>query len=370
MEGFIKFFGSGGARFVAATQVRATGGLWLNYKETNLFVDPGPGAVVRIHASKERFDPSRLDGILLTHKHLDHSNDVNILIEAMTEGGFKKRGTLFCPEDAVSGDPVVMKYVTAFLEGVEVLKEKKTYTLKDMEFVTPARHIHGVETYGVFFRFNPVTVAIISDTRYFDALPDLYQADYLIVNVLRTQPIDRNGPLDHLSLDDFVELITKIKPKVAIMTHFGLTMIRAKPYLLAERLKKENRNRSNSSIRRPKVSVLGRVGGGGLNSSAPLRCPRYYWGSRRPLAGQKPAEPPPRLAGCSLLTLGRYTLLDVLKVRLRRLLLVASICERLEPADVSPFKAKATQPVSAWGACPCDDPTPPGQCVSPGIHFL
>jgi hypothetical protein len=26
MEGFIKFFGTGGARFVAASQVRATGG--------------------------------------------------------------------------------------------------------------------------------------------------------------------------------------------------------------------------------------------------------------------------------------------------------------------------------------------------------
>src|SRR5512147_1017173 len=102
MEGFIKFFGTGGARFVAASQVRATGGLWLNYKKTNLFIDPGPGAVVRIHGAKDHFDPGHLDGIILTHKHLDHANDVNILIEAMTDGGFKKRGALFCPEDAVT----------------------------------------------------------------------------------------------------------------------------------------------------------------------------------------------------------------------------------------------------------------------------
>jgi hypothetical protein len=43
MEGFIKFFGTGGARFVASQQLRATGGLWLHYKETNIYIDPGPG---------------------------------------------------------------------------------------------------------------------------------------------------------------------------------------------------------------------------------------------------------------------------------------------------------------------------------------
>jgi phosphoribosyl 1,2-cyclic phosphodiesterase len=43
----------------------------------------------------------------------------------------------------------------------------------------------------------------------------------------------------HLSIEDFARIITQIKPEVAIMTHFGMTMIREKPYLLAERLKEE-----------------------------------------------------------------------------------------------------------------------------------
>ncbi|HEY3275527.1 MAG TPA: MBL fold metallo-hydrolase [Syntrophorhabdaceae bacterium] len=238
MEGFIKFFGTGGARFVASSQIRATGGLWLNFRETNLFIDPGPGAVVRIHASKDHFETRRLDGIILTHKHLDHSNDVNILIEAMTEGGFKKRGTLFCPEDAVSTDPVVLKYARGFIEKVELLKAEKSYTVKDVAFTSPVRHIHGVETYGLVFHLNR-TVGIISDTRFFNELPDFYHTDYLIVNVLRTAPNDPNRPLDHLSLDDFAAIITRVKPQKAIMTHFGMTMIQAKPHLLAEQLTKE-----------------------------------------------------------------------------------------------------------------------------------
>jgi phosphoribosyl 1,2-cyclic phosphodiesterase len=238
MEGFIKFFGTGGARFVAASQVRATGGLWLNYKATNLFIDPGPGAVVRIHGAKDHFDPGRLDGIILTHKHLDHANDVNIMIEAMTEGGFKKKGVLFCPEDAVTGDRVVLRYAVDYIDKVDLLKEKKSYTIKDVTFTTPVRHIHGVETYGLIFHLN-VTIGLISDTRFFDELPDIYHTDYLIVNVLRTQPIEKDRPLDHLSLDDFASIISKARPKVAIMTHFGLTMIKGKPWLLAEELKKK-----------------------------------------------------------------------------------------------------------------------------------
>ena len=238
MEGFIKFFGTGGARFVAASQVRATGGLWLHYKETNLFIDPGPGAVVRVHGSKDHFDPSRLDGIILTHKHLDHSNDVNIMIEAMTDGGFKKKGVLFCPEDAVTGDRVVLRYAADYIDRVELLEEKKSYTVKDVTFTAPVRHIHGVETYGLIFHLN-VTIGLISDTRFFEELPDIYHTDYLIVNVLRVQPIEKNRPLDHLSLDDFASIISKVKPKMAIMTHFGLTMIKGKPWLLAEQLKKE-----------------------------------------------------------------------------------------------------------------------------------
>jgi ribonuclease BN (tRNA processing enzyme) len=235
MEGFVKFFGTGGARFVASRQTRATGGLWLRYRGTNISIDPGPGAVVRIHASHDHFDPADLDGIILTHKHLDHSNDVNIMIEAMTEGGFRKKGVLFCPEDAISGDPVVLKHTRDYVERVEILKERGRYTIKDINFTVPGRHRHGVETYGIMFHLN-CTIGLISDTRFFPGLPDLYRADYLIINVLRTQPIEANHPVDHLSIDDFATIITKVKPKAAIMTHFGMRLIQEKPHLLAAQI--------------------------------------------------------------------------------------------------------------------------------------
>ena len=238
MEGFIKFLGTGGARFVAMRQIRSTGGLWLHYRGTNLYIDPGPGAIVRVHGSKEHFNPTDLDGIILTHKHLDHANDVNIMIEAMTDGGFKKKGVLFCPEDAVNGDSVVLKYVMAYLDNLVLLKEKESYAIKDINFSTPVRHIHPVETYGIIFHLNK-TIGLISDTRFFDKLPDYYKTDILIINVLRRKPIEKQDNVDHLAINDVAKIIGHIKPEIAIMTHFGMNIIMEKPYFLAEKLKKE-----------------------------------------------------------------------------------------------------------------------------------
>ena len=68
MEGFIRFVGTGGARFVAAQQTRSTGGLWLKYHDTNIYIDPGPGALVRLHALREHLEPARLDGMLINTK--------------------------------------------------------------------------------------------------------------------------------------------------------------------------------------------------------------------------------------------------------------------------------------------------------------
>jgi phosphoribosyl 1,2-cyclic phosphodiesterase len=44
--------------------------------------------------------------------------------------------------------------------------------------------------------------------------------------------------IDHLSLIDAESLIKDIKPKKAILTHFGMTMLKAKPHLQTQDLSK------------------------------------------------------------------------------------------------------------------------------------
>jgi len=235
---FIKFLGTAGARFVVMKQLRASGGVWLSAGKTNLYIDPGPGALVRCLSSKPKLDPSTLDGILLTHKHLDHSGDVNVMIEAMTEGGFKRRGILFAPRDALEQDPVVLKYAMSYVDKIEVLKEDSEYRIGDLRFSTAQRHRHQVETYGLNFKTAPRTISIVTDTRFFPELPNLYRGEILIIHVVRLNPIG-DEPIEHLSIEDVKDILRKAKPRLAILTHFGMTMVRAKPWVVAAELEKE-----------------------------------------------------------------------------------------------------------------------------------
>jgi len=235
---FIKFIGTAGARFVVMKQLRASGGAWLSSGKTNLYIDPGPGAIVRCLHSKPGLDPSTLDGILLSHKHLDHSGDVNVMIEAMTEGGFKKRGILFAPGDAFEEDPVIFRYLREYVKEIVILKENRDYQVGDIAFSTGKRHRHRVETYGLNFRLASCTLSWITDTRFFPELPDLYRGEILVVHVVRLKPIG-DDPIDHLSIEDVKTILKKARPKLAVLTHFGMTMIQAKPWVVAAELEKE-----------------------------------------------------------------------------------------------------------------------------------
>jgi ribonuclease BN (tRNA processing enzyme) len=157
------------------------------------------------------------------------------MIEAMTEGGFKKRGVVFLPQDALTSDSIVLKYAQDFAQKIEILRESKNYSLGNIKFITSPLHIHPVETYGLKFYFDKKIVAIITDTRYFPQIKDFYKADILIVSVVFYAA---HNEVDHLSLDDAVKIIQEIRPKLAILTHFGMTMLKAKPHLIAEDLQK------------------------------------------------------------------------------------------------------------------------------------
>jgi phosphoribosyl 1,2-cyclic phosphodiesterase len=93
-----------------------------------------------------------------------------------------------------------------------------------------------VETYGFVFQTSRYTFSWITDTRYFKDLAGHYAGDLLIINVVRLKV---GAPLDHLSLPEAKDIIEEIKPKVVILTHFGMTMWRAKPWELAKELSEE-----------------------------------------------------------------------------------------------------------------------------------
>jgi phosphoribosyl 1,2-cyclic phosphodiesterase len=229
--------GTAGARFMVARQVAASGGLFLEEDGTRISLDPGPGAVVGY--AQRGVDLTTLDAIVLSHRHLDHTGDVNVMVEAMTDGGFAHRGRLFCPSDALDEDPVVLKYLRRFPREIVRLAPETSYRVDAVSFTTSARHVHQTETYG--FRFGE-RLGWVTDSGYYDGIAEQHKAEVMIIHtVLR----DCVPTLPHLCIADAERIIRDAKPRLAFITHYGMAVWRANPAEIAEDLSQ----RTGSEVR-------------------------------------------------------------------------------------------------------------------------
>jgi phosphoribosyl 1,2-cyclic phosphodiesterase len=221
----LTFMGTAGARFMVAKQLAASGGLYIEEGNTRISLDPGPGAIVQY--AKRKVDLTKLDAIVISHRHLDHSNDVNVMIEAMTDGGFRHRGRVYCPSDALDGDPVVLKYIRQFPQEIVALEPETEYKVGEVTFTTTPRHVHQVETYG--FRFGN-RLGWVTDSAYYDGIAEQHKAEVMVIHLVL---MECRAGLPHLCLDDAERIIREAKPRLAILTHYGMTVWRAHPWELA-----------------------------------------------------------------------------------------------------------------------------------------
>lgn len=237
-KSMLRFLGTAGARHAVSQQLRASGGLWLHYRNTQIMIDPGPGALVRSRSFRPDLHPGELDGIVLTHRHLDHSCDLNVMVEAMTQGGNNPRGQVFLPADALDREPVLFSYARDYLHSLQCLREGGSYRVGEIEFATPLRHRHPVETYGLKIRLGRRTLALIADTGFWDELLSSYSAEVLIINTLALEHNPRTADI-HLSLQEAARLIAAIRPQLALLTHFGTRIIHAGPARMAETVQEQ-----------------------------------------------------------------------------------------------------------------------------------
>ncbi len=220
----LKFLGTAGARFAVSTQTRHSGGLVWTLGGAVVWVDPGPGALVRALSSRPRIDPARVDALVITHRHLDHVGDATAVVEAMTRGGFGRRGALLAPRDALEVEPVVFRYAQRFVSRIGVLGPGSRHALGEgLTLETPLAHDHGVETYGYRLAAPGFTVGHVIDTFWMDALLEAYAGvDLLVVNTTRLAGGDRRYL--HLGADDAERLVAAVRPRLAVLTHLGMQL--------------------------------------------------------------------------------------------------------------------------------------------------
>jgi ribonuclease BN (tRNA processing enzyme) len=124
------------------------------------------------------------------------------------------------------------------VDKVEILRENTSYTLGSLRFSTAQKHQHSVETYGFNFQLGGATLSYITDTKFYPELLDQYPGDILLMNVVLITEVP-GRKIDHLSLTDVRHILEKTKSRVMVLTHFGMRMLQAKPWEIAEHLSAE-----------------------------------------------------------------------------------------------------------------------------------
>jgi phosphoribosyl 1,2-cyclic phosphodiesterase len=235
----IVFCGTGGARFVIMKQLRATGGFIVK-GQANIYFDPGPGALIRSLDLKQNLQ--KLDAVAISHAHIDHSNDANLIIEAMTNGGKSRRGVLIGSSSALDGndrfDRVVSAYHQKLVEKRVVVKPGDKLSIKGVSVeATPTKH-EDASCVGFKLSSRGKTLGYTGDTEYIPELGRVFSGcDCLILNNLRPAGSPYPG---HLDSEMSIRVLKEAKPKKAIIQHFGMGMLRAGPEAEARLIQRES----------------------------------------------------------------------------------------------------------------------------------
>ncbi|MDD5086748.1 MAG: MBL fold metallo-hydrolase [Candidatus Nanoarchaeia archaeon] len=238
MQPQIIFLGTGGDCFVVGKQLRASGGIIIRANDMQFHIDPGPGSVVRAM----QYDVNLRENtcILLSHSHINHASDINAVISSMTHGGLDKKGVLITNKTAVEGNenisPMITPYYMGCLERVITALPDQRIGVGDIEIkTTPTKH--GIENIGFKFVTPDFTLSYVSDTVNFTGLAESHKdSEIIIMNVVNPSGVSSKI---NMNSDDAVEIIKKVKPKLAIIQHFGIKMINADPMYEAREIQKK-----------------------------------------------------------------------------------------------------------------------------------
>lgn len=217
---FIHFFGTTGDKSLMFSGCLQPGGIFLSLRGNRIVFDPGPGTFcgfVKTYPNSIQL----IDAIVLSHVHFDHSNDINVMIEGMTNGGEVKRGSLITSSYCYSGEQrVILDYLKNYISKVFLVDVDENIVIKDIK-VKVFKHLHGTPNYGFSFCYDSKKVSIITDTVYFCEICDYYRDSSVLVINVPYYCFPENKKPKHLCISDVKNILDSIKPQKAILTHFG-----------------------------------------------------------------------------------------------------------------------------------------------------
>ena len=187
---------------------------FIEWNKNAYVIDCGPDfrqQMLNVNASK-------LDGILFTHEHADHTagiddirpfffrqGDIPVYAhERVLKALHKRFDYIFESENKYPGAPSVKEH--------EIINAP--FFLKDLK-VIPINGFHNkLQVFG--FRFGDFAYLTDMKTIHDDEIEKIKGIDVLVINALREKP-----HLSHFNLEEALGFIQKVNPKKAYLTHIS-----------------------------------------------------------------------------------------------------------------------------------------------------
>lgn len=186
----------------------------VEYKDLNLVIDCGPDFRQQMLSNQVE----RLDAILFTHEHSDHTaglddirpyffkqGDIPVYGHTRVLNSLRKRfDYIFNSENKYPGAPSVKEYVV----------ENKPFRIENIQIV-PINVMHNrVQVFG--YRIGNFAYITDAKTIEKEEVRKLRGVEVLVINALREEPHH-----SHFNLEEALEFITEVKPKKAFLTHIS-----------------------------------------------------------------------------------------------------------------------------------------------------
>ena len=197
---------------------RLRSSILIEYNNLHFTIDCGPD----FRQQMLRANCKKLDGIIFTHEHADHTTGIDDVRPFFFRQGkipiFLNERVLKSLENrfAYIFDPKY-KYPGAPDFQVNIIKNNQNFKIYDLE-ITPIESMHlklSVFGYRIENFAYLTDVKTISD----EELKKLKGLDTLVINALRFEPHP-----SHLNVEEAIEIIDKIKPKNTFFTHISHNM--------------------------------------------------------------------------------------------------------------------------------------------------
>lgn len=214
----LHFVGTGGGHRAMGRQSRKTAGTIIEGEEASLYLDPGPGSLVHC----QDYDTEKLNGVFVSHGHVDHYSDAEPLIEliCLIEDS---PCTLMAPETVLKGYGDVQQSVSNYHQEMCIdvvnLTEVETAEFSGMKVETQEMFHSEPKCRGLKVSENGQKIGFWTDTKYVDELTEFYvDCDTIVINCFFPRGVSSRK---HTTVKDVPEIMDGLEASTAIITHFG-----------------------------------------------------------------------------------------------------------------------------------------------------